>query len=69
MIAPPAILADPGVELVGIMPSELQEYIVYTAGVGAVSKEGDAANALVKFLIAPAAIAVMKVKGFEPVDR
>lgn len=69
VISPPAILADPGVELVGVMPKELQEYVVYTAGVGAAAKEADAAIALIKYLVTPAAVAVMKAKGLEPVER
>ena len=67
VISPPAILAEPGVDLVGIMPKELQQYVVYTAGVGAATKEADAAKALLKYLTTPAAISVMKVKGLEPV--
>jgi molybdate transport system substrate-binding protein len=67
VISPPAILAEPGVDLVGIMPKELQQYVIYTAGVGTVSKEADAAKALLKYLTTPAAISVMKVKGLEPV--
>jgi len=67
VISPPAILADPGVELVGILPKELQHYVVYTAGVSAAAKEADAAKALLKYLTTPAAVSVMKSKGLEPV--
>jgi molybdate transport system substrate-binding protein len=67
VISPPAILADPGVELVGLMPKELQQYVVYTAGVSAAAKDPDAAKALLEYLTTPAAIAVMKVKGLQPV--
>ncbi len=67
VISPPAILADPGVELVGLMPKELQQYVVYTAGVSAAAKEADAAKALLKYLATPAAMLVMKAKGLEPV--
>ena len=67
VISPPAILAEPGFDLVGIMPKELQQYVVYTAGVGAAAKEAEAAKALLKYLTTPAAMSVMKSKGLEPV--
>lgn len=67
VISPPAILAEPGAELVGILPKELQHYVVYTAGISAAAKETVGAKALLKYLTAPAAMAVMKAKGLEPV--
>ena len=67
VISPPAILADPGVELVGLMPKELQQYVVYTAGVSAAAKEAEAAKALLKHVTTPAAMVVMKSKGLEPI--
>ena len=66
VISPPAILAEPGAELVGILPKELQNYVVYTAGVGAAAKDADAAKALLEFLTTPAARSAMKSKGLEP---
>jgi molybdate transport system substrate-binding protein len=67
VISPPAILADPGVELVGLMPKELQQYVVYTAGVSAAAKEAEAAKALLKHVTTPAAMVVMKSQGLEPI--
>ena len=67
VISPPAILANPGVELVGLMPQELQQYVVYTAGISVAAKEADAAKALLKYLTTPEAITVMKAKGLEPI--
>ena len=67
VISPPAILADPGVELVGLMPKELQQYVVYTAGVSAAAKEAEAAKALLEHVTTPAAMVVMKSKGLEPI--
>ena len=66
VISPPAILADPGVEMVGLMPKELQQYVVYTAGISAAAKEPEASKALLTYLTTPAALAVMKAKGLEP---
>jgi molybdate transport system substrate-binding protein len=67
VISPPAILAEPGAELVGILPKELQSYVVYTAGISAAAKDADAAKALLKYLTTPAAMSMMKSKGLEPV--
>jgi molybdate transport system substrate-binding protein len=57
----------PGAELLGPLPSELQNYVGYTAGVGASAKEGEAGKALINFLKAPAAIPVLKAQGMEPI--
>jgi molybdate transport system substrate-binding protein len=55
-----------GAELVGPLPAEVQNYIVLTAGVGTSAKESGIAMDLIKFLTAPAAVAVIKSKGLEP---
>ncbi|HLN37371.1 MAG TPA: substrate-binding domain-containing protein [Xanthobacteraceae bacterium] len=60
------ILASPGAELVGAFPSDLQWYLVLTAGVSTASKNADAAIALIKFLTAPGTVPVLKAKGMEP---
>jgi molybdate transport system substrate-binding protein len=60
------ILPYEGAQLVGPIPAEIQLYTVYPAAVAAGTQEGDAANALIKFLTAPAAIAVLKTKGLSP---
>lgn len=52
--------------LVGPLPSELQFYNRFAAGVAANAKEAEAAKALIKFLTAPAAVPVIKAKGMEP---
>jgi molybdate transport system substrate-binding protein len=55
----------PGVELVGPLPPELQNYAVYVAGVGTSTKQPEAAQALVQFLTSDAAAAVIKARGME----
>lgn len=60
------ILATPGATVLGPFPPELQDYIVYTAGVGAASKENEAAKALINLLRTESAASVMKAKGLEP---
>jgi molybdate transport system substrate-binding protein len=60
------LMAAPGVEVLGPLPAELQNYTVFHAGVGVGSKDSSAAKALVKFLTTPAAGAVFRAKGQEP---
>ena len=59
------LMAAPGVEVLGPLPRELQNYTVFHAGVGVGSKDPSAAKALIKFLTTPAAGAVFKAKGQE----
>lgn len=58
----------PGADLLGPLPSELQNYRVYTAGVSTTSKQADAAKALIKHLSAASAVPVIKAKGMEPAN-
>jgi len=60
------IIADSGVELVGLLPQELQQYSTFALGISAASKEMQAAAALIKYLTGPAAVPVLKSKGMEP---
>jgi len=60
------VLIAPGVELAGSFPAELQQELLFTAAVAQVSKEADAAKALITFLRSPAATAVIKAKGMNP---
>jgi len=59
------LMAAPGVEVLGPLPAELQNYTAFHAGVGGGSKDSSAAKALIKFLTTPAAGAVFKAKGQE----
>jgi len=61
------ILRAPGIELVGPLPAELQSYSTFVAGVGTGARDAQAATAFVKFLTTPAAVAVFKKRGVEPV--
>jgi molybdate transport system substrate-binding protein len=60
------ILATPGVQLVGPLPAEVQEYVVYAAALNATSKNAEGGKALISFLTDERAGAVLKAKGFEP---
>jgi molybdate transport system substrate-binding protein len=56
------LLSNPAVEVIGMLPAELQLTTIYSAGVTASAREGEAAQALIKALIAPA----WKAKGLDP---
>jgi molybdate transport system substrate-binding protein len=60
------ILADPRLELVGPLPEDLQKYTFYAASLVAKGSERSASKLLIEFLASPAASAVMRSKGFEP---
>jgi molybdate transport system substrate-binding protein len=60
------IVPVPGAELVGPLPAELQNYIVFTAGVSPDAADPEAAKAFIRFLKAPAALPVLKTMGMEP---
>jgi molybdate transport system substrate-binding protein len=60
------IVSEPGLQLVGPFPPELQNFSVFMAGVLANSKEPEAGRALIKFLVSPAALTVIRAKGMEP---
>jgi molybdate transport system substrate-binding protein len=63
-----ALLSVPGADFVGPLPAELQNTtdFVYFAALLAGTKEADAARALIKYLLAPAAARLIKAKGMEP---
>jgi molybdate transport system substrate-binding protein len=60
------VLVAPGVELVGPIPAELQQELVFTAAVAADSKQADAAKAFIDYLRTPEAAAVIKAAGMNP---
>ena len=60
------VLIDPRLDVVGPFPAEVQQEIVYGAGIAANSKEPETAKAFVAYLMSPAAIAVIKAKGMNP---
>ena len=62
----PELMAVRGIRVVGPFPKEIQSYVVLTAGISANAKDKAAAQALIKFLIAPSAAPVIKAKGMEP---
>jgi molybdate transport system substrate-binding protein len=60
------ILAVKDAVLVGPLPAEIQNFTVYSAGVGTAAKDGALADALVKYLTGSHALPIIKAKGMEP---
>jgi molybdate transport system substrate-binding protein len=63
------IAPEPGVQLLGMLPSEVQGYVGFTAGRSAAAKEVEGANALLKQFSEPSVLATMKANLVEaPVE-
>ncbi len=56
-----------GVDVVGLLPPELQRITVYSAGIATVAKEPEAGKALIKFLASPSGSAAIVKSGLEPI--
>jgi molybdate transport system substrate-binding protein len=56
-----------GIEIIGPLPGDLQDTIVYAGAMMGANKQPDASKALVNFLGTPEAALVMKARGLEPV--
>jgi molybdate transport system substrate-binding protein len=67
VVVAPRIADVPGVEVVGPIPEELQTKIGFAVGLGASTKEPDAAKALIRYLSSPEAAPTLKTKGVEPI--
>ena len=61
------LLAVPGVDLVGALPDEIQKVFPTAAAIFSASKQPAAAEGLLRFLLAPAAVPVFREKGLEAV--
>ena len=61
-----AILPVKGAELVGALPAELQNVIIYAAGLAAGTREPAAARGFVAFTKTPQAERLIRLKGMEP---
>jgi molybdate transport system substrate-binding protein len=61
-----AILPVEGAELVGPLPGELQNIIVYAAGIAASSANAQAARGFIAFMARPEVARIIRAKGMEP---
>jgi molybdate transport system substrate-binding protein len=55
-----------GVDYVGPLPAQVQNYTTFSSGILSNAKEADAARALVRYITSPAAGAVYRKRGMEP---
>jgi molybdate transport system substrate-binding protein len=55
-----------GAQVLGPLPGEFSSTTVFTAGIGASSKNPDAAKSLIQFLTGPIAKPILSAKGFQP---
>ncbi len=60
------LLPIPGIEIVGRLPPPIQRVTTFSAGIGARAEQPEAALALIRFLAAPAAHAVIRAAGLDP---
>jgi molybdate transport system substrate-binding protein len=55
-----------GVDYVGPLPAEVQNYTTFSSGILSNAKDADAARALVRYITSPQAGAVYRKRGMEP---
>ena len=60
------LLSNPDVELIGMLPADLQQITMYSAGITTSAKQPDAARALIQAFTAPSAKPIFKAKGLDP---
>ena len=58
-----------GIDILGPLPGDLQNTIVFASAIMANARDAEASRALVNFLRTPEAAAVIQAKGMEPVAR
>jgi len=58
-----------GIEIVGPLPGDLQDTIIFAAAIMRGAKSPEASKALVDFLRTPESAAAIKAKGMEPAGR
>ncbi len=57
------LMSNPEVEVIGMLPAELQQITIYSAAVTAGAKQPDAAKALIAAIAAPSTLPIYKSKG------
>ena len=60
------LLATPGLSVVGPIPAEIQNYVIFTGGVSTRTASPAGARALLTFLTGPAAVPAIRKKGLQP---
>ena len=62
----PPLLGKPNIEWLGLIPPEINSFLVFSAGLNVAAKEPEAGRALLRFLATPEAMAVYKANGLDP---
>src|SRR5262245_1207555 len=57
------LMSNPEVEVIGMLPAELQQMTTYSAGATTSARQLDAAQAFIRHLAAPAAMTIYRAKG------
>jgi molybdate transport system substrate-binding protein len=60
------VLTAPGVDIVGPFPAKYQQELVFPAALAVDTKQKDAANEFINFIMSPAAVTVIRSKGMTP---
>jgi molybdate transport system substrate-binding protein len=60
------LLTNPDVDVIGMLPGDLQQTTVYSAGVTTSAKQIEGAKAIIAAMAAPSAKPIYKAKGMEP---
>jgi molybdate transport system substrate-binding protein len=60
------LMSNPEVEVIGMLPAELQLTTIYSAGVTTSARQAEAAKALIRLLTAPTAAPIYKANGLDP---
>ena len=63
----PPLLGTPNIEWLGYLPPEINNWLPFTGGLSANARQPEAGRAFLTFLTTPAAVAVWKENGLEPV--
>jgi molybdate transport system substrate-binding protein len=57
------LMSNPEVEVIGMLPAELQQMTTYSAGVTTSARQVESAKAFIRHLVAPEAMTIYKTKG------
>jgi molybdate transport system substrate-binding protein len=57
------LMSNPQVEVIGMLPAQLQQMTIYSAGTTTNARQMEAAQAFIRHLAAPAAMTIYKTKG------
>ena len=62
----PPLLGSPNIEWLGLIPAEINSFLLFSAGLSTKAREPEAGRALLRLLATPQAMAVYKAKGLDP---